>query len=148
MDQFEIELKKKLELEYSERLKIAIDYKEKEFKVKHMKMLDQEKVNIEKNLKDKYVDEIKDEWNKIENEKAEIARQKAAHSIRLENFAKQKKELEERENKINKKQELQGIKVDKQQPMNYRYQYEGKLLMGMDPNLLKKTLNNMLIENK
>ena len=86
----ENEVKRRLEADYDIRLQMAIEEKEKEYIIKYKKQIDYEKREIERKLNQKYKMNKENEWNKIINEKAEIARQKSAHSIRVTNFLKQK----------------------------------------------------------
>lgn len=142
----ENELKAKLEAEYTDKLNRAIECKEREFKIKHAKTLEQERINLRKELEKEMLKEVKDEWCKVENEKIEIGRQKAALSVRLDKFNKQKAGIEQRENLSNTKEEESLAKHNSKKPGNntVKYEYKGKLLLPLNRQLVNKTLNSVL----
>jgi len=137
----EEEIKKRLESEYDEKINKAIEYKEKELKIKYTKALEFEKVNIEKGLKSKIMKEVKEEWTKLENEKIEIARQKA--TLNVKTFNKQNTKLIQGQHVLGTKCDSSNDKKSMNSTM--KYEYNGKLLLPLNQQLINKALNTMLI---
>jgi len=85
----ETEMKRQLQADFDIKLQMALEQREKDVIIKCKKQLEQEKLKVTKKLNEQFKNDTENEWNKIIGEKAEISRQKSAHSIRLSNFLKQ-----------------------------------------------------------
>jgi len=135
---------------------------------------------MEQKLKEKLKMETQDEWTKIETEKNEIARQKAAHSVRINNFEKTKREIEHKTIELDKKEQnwlnrytignntmcsllgggtikAENLGITKgsgtilapknpEPAQTVKYEYQGKLLLPLDRELVNKTLNDLSLE--